>query len=161
MSGVKPGDSLSRGRRSKRHWAGVLLATCALAASLGPARTAAAETIEIEVTVAILSSEPGKVDPRGKKLLEKLSSQLRFESLKVIEQRQLVLAIDDVGEVMLPNRRVLRVKPLLVDARGALLAVEMEGTLESQLRVRSGHLVVLGPQRYQGGQLVVALEPHF
>ena len=79
----------------------------------------------------------------------------------MLEIRQLSLGIDDVGQAQLPNGNWVRVKPLLIDAKGALLAVELEGSLDAQLRVRGGQLVVLGPQKHAGGQLVVSLQSQF
>ena len=119
------------------------------------------DRVSIELTVSMISEEAGKIDPRAEKLVEKLKSKIRFESLKLIETKELDLGIDDVGGATLPNGKSVRVKPLLVDDKGALLAVVLEGSLDTQLRVKSDHLVVLGPQRYGDGQLVVSLEPHF
>jgi hypothetical protein len=134
--------------------------------SLGPVGSLAiAEdpppAMDLELVVAHISEKPGRIDPRGQKLHEKLRQEFRYESLEVLESRRLTLRQDEVGRTRLPNGRMLLVRPLLVDGRGALLAVDWEETTKADLRVKSGQLVILGPQRYEDGKLVVSLEAHF
>ena len=78
-----------------------------------------------------------------------------------MQSKTFQIDVDEAATLELPNGRVVRVKPLLVDERGALLAVEVEGTLQTDLRVRSDHLVVIGAQRHGDGKLVISLQPHF
>ena len=118
--------------------------------------------VEVDLMVSLISEAPGKVDPRARALDEKLRARIRYESIEVLQTKHLSLGLDDVGTVKLPGGRLIHVKPLLVDDRGALLAVDWEGQIDTQLRVKSEHLVVLGPQRYDGkSQLVVSLVPRF
>jgi len=39
--------------------------------------------------------------------------------------------------------------------------VDLEGTLQGDLRVKNGHQVVIGAQRVADGKLVISLEPRF
>ena len=125
----------------------------------GPA--AAQASIRIEVMVGLTSSEPGPVDPRAAKIHRRLKSEFRYESLKVLEVERARVPLDGVMTVALPNGKAARVRPLSVDGRGALLAVDIEGAVTVDARARSGHLLVFGAGRHAGGRLVVSIEPRF
>jgi len=117
------------------------------------------ERVSVEVTVAQISDRPGEIDPRGRRLHEKLEKQFRYQSLRVLETRTLDLALDQVGTLQLPNDRTFQVRPMDVGNQGVLLAVSVEGLTETDLRVRRKHLVVFGAERYEDGKLVISLEP--
>jgi hypothetical protein len=117
------------------------------------------QRIDIELMVSHVSNEGGEIDPRGQKLHQKLRGQFRYESLRVLEIRELRLALNEVGSVGLPNGKSVRVQPLQLSGSGVLLAVDVEGAARMDLKVRKGHLVVIGAERYQDGKLVVSLEP--
>lgn len=133
------------------------------AALAGPAAAQGppAGAIRLEVMVSHISDEPGPVDARAQRLDQQLRKQFRYQSLRVLETRTLDLGLDEAGSVDLPGGNTLRLKPLVHDARGALLAVDLPGVIQVDLRVHSGQLVVLGAQRYRDGQLVISLEPKF
>ncbi len=139
-------------------WLSVLVVPCLLL-GLGPNGVAAQEGVQIEVTVSRISNEPGEIDPRGRRIDEKLRNQIRYQSLRVLEQKRLSLGIDELGSVKLPNGRSLRVRPMDVGERGVLLAVSVEGSVDSDLRVPNRHLVVFGTEPFEDGKLVIALEP--
>lgn len=138
-------------------------ALAGLALSIAVVSGAAAQQgpVHVEVTVVQISDAPGGIDARGQKLHDKLKGQFRYESLKVLETRGLSLALDQVGSVSLPNGKSVRVSPVQLDAESTLLAVDVEGAVQTDLRVRNGHLVVIGADRHQGGKLVVGLEPRW
>ena len=119
------------------------------------------QRIDVELMVSHLTSADGEIDPRGQKLHRKLQSQFRYESLRVLQIRGLRLAMDEVGSVGLPNGKSVRVQPLQVSGSGVLLAVDVEGAARMDLKVRKGHLVVIGAERYQDGKLVISLEPRW
>ena len=121
----------------------------------------APQMVDLEVTVAQLSEEEGPIDPRAKKIHEKLAREFRYGSLTVIEVQQMHVAVDEIRKLTLPNGRTVRIRPLLLDDRGLLLAVDVEGVLQTDLRLRSGHLVVFGAHRFGSGKLVIAVEPRF
>ena len=144
---------------TSRSWLlGLVLVLCA---SVGIARAQPAQGIELIVLVAHASAGPGGVDPRAERLADKLTKEFRYESLRVLQSRRLRLAPDEVGSVRLPNGKLLRLRPLQVGEKSVLLAVGLEGTLQTDLRIRNGHLVVIGAERYQDGKLVIGLEPRW
>jgi hypothetical protein len=146
----------------RRRVAGALGAgLLALAAWLGPSPAGAQGPIELEVLVSQISDRPGSIDPRGEKVHRELQGRFRYQSLAVLVQRRLRLALDEVGSVALPNGKALRVRPNDVGKSGVLLAVQVEGALDTDLRVRNGHLVVVGAGRYEDGTLVISLQPSF
>ena len=116
------------------------------------------QRIDIELMVSHLTRAEGEIDPRGQKLHRKLQDQFRYESLRVLEIREMRLALNEVGSVGLPNGKSVRVRPLQLSESGVLLAVDVEGAARMDLKVRRGHLVVIGAERYQDGKLVISLE---
>jgi hypothetical protein len=119
------------------------------------------QRIDVELMVSHVSSAGGEIDPRGRKLHQKLQGEFRYESLQVLEIRGLRLALNEVGTVGLPNGKSVRVRPLQLSESGVLLAVDVEGAARMDLKVRKGHLVVIGAERYQDGKLVISLEPRW
>jgi hypothetical protein len=136
-----------------------LLAAMALVLAAGPA--GAQQQVRVEVLVSEISDGPGGIDARGGKLHSKLKDQFRYESLKVLDARELRLALDQVGSLGLPNGRPLRVRPLQIDERSVLLAVDVEGAVRTDLRVQNGNLVVIGAGHHGDGKLVISFEPHW
>jgi hypothetical protein len=117
--------------------------------------------VSVEVTVSHALDAKGAIDPRGKELNAFLKPQFRYGSLKVLQVEKLDLALDEVGTLELPNGRKFRVRPLDIGPEGVLLSVSVQGTLWTDMRVRNGHLVVIGAERYEEGKLVIAVEPSF
>ncbi|MED5262377.1 MAG: hypothetical protein VX574_08280 [Myxococcota bacterium] len=146
----------SLGRVGLFAWA-LVLGGVAYAQSAAPG----AAPIRFDVTVSQISEKPGPIDPRAAELDERLRREFRYESLRVLEERRMELGIDDVGRVDLPNGKRLQLKPLLRDAKGVLLSVDLQGTMRGDLRVKNGHVVVIGAQRFGDGKLVISLVPRF
>jgi hypothetical protein len=117
--------------------------------------------IAIDVTVSHATDAEGTIDPRAVQLDALLKPQFRYGGLKVLQEERLNLAMDEVGTLKLPNGRKFRVRPLDIGPEGVLLSVSVQGTLWTDMRVRNGHPVVIGAERFQDGKLVIALEPHF
>jgi hypothetical protein len=111
--------------------------------------------------VSHISDRAGPIDERASQLHRKLQKDFRYQSLRVLQTQRLALELDEVGTLTLPNGRELRVRPLQVGDRGVLMAVDVEGTMKTDLRVRNGHFVVIGTQRYEDGRLVISLKPQF
>lgn len=137
------------------------LAALATACAIAAAATAADDPhrIALEVLVAYISDEPGGVDPQAQELDRKLSGQFRYTTLRVLDQRRLDLPLGAVESVALPNGRLLNVRAFQLASRGVLLGVTVKGSLQTDLRVPNGHLVVIGAERYQAGQIVISLKP--
>jgi hypothetical protein len=134
-----------------------------LAVPLGGTAAFAQESprVGVDVMVSHISDGPGAIDPRARTLDAKLRKQFRYESLAVLESRRFDLKLDQVAAMQLPNGRKFRLRPLHVGDQGVLMAVSVEGTVETDLRVRNGHLVVIGAEQYRDGKLVISLEPHW
>lgn len=115
--------------------------------------------IALEVLVAYVSEEPGGVDPRAERLHEQLADQFRYQTLRVLDQRHLDLPLGSVESVGLPNGRQLNVRAFQLSTRGVLLGVTVKGSLQTDLRIPNGHLVVIGAERYQEGKIVISLAP--
>jgi len=134
------------------------------AISLAPSAGWAAEPakrIDLDLAVSQVSSEKGEVGKGCQRLYAEIKADLRVESCQVVERKKLSLGLDEVGAMELPNGRKLQVRPLVIDDRGALIAVDLEGGPKADMRVQPGHLVVIGAQRHAGGKLVVTMEPSF
>lgn len=125
----------------------------------GPGR--APGSIRFLMMVSHLSPEPGPIDPRGAELHRRLRNEIRYESLQVLEERRLDLAMDEIGTMQLPTGRRLRVRPMDVGKQGVLVAVDVEGSMKTDLRVPNHKFVVIGGQPYEGGRLVITLEPDY
>jgi len=136
--------------------AAVWLGLAGVASAADPPRRVA-----IDVTVSHALDAQGAIDPRGLELDAHLKRQFRYGGLKVLQVEHLDLALDQVGVLQLPNGRKFRVRPLDIGSEGVLLSVSVQGTLWTDMRVRNGHLVVIGAERYEAGKLVIGLEPHF
>ncbi len=138
-----------------------LLATLLGAALLGGGAVAQDQRVTVELTVSHLSKSPGSIDPKAAGIHARLRNEFRYESLRVLDRKRLDLALDEVGSVKLPTGRWVRVRPMHVGDRGVLLAVDVEGILQTDMRVANGHPVDIGAQSYQDGKLVVTLQPRY
>ena len=135
--------------------AAVLGLACAIraAAEEGPQR------ISLEVLVAYISDQEGGVDPRATELHAQLSDQFRYRTLRVLDQRRFDLPLGVTEGLELPTGKLLNVRAFQLGPRGVLLAVTVRGSLQTDLRIPNGHLVVIGAEGYQDGKLVISLEP--
>lgn len=142
----------------------------AIAAGIAPllllgATAATAEAprqIEVEILVSHLSDRAGDVDPRLNRLHDNLKRQFRYESLRVLDRKKLALRLGELGSLRLPNGRTLRLRPMQVNDEGVLMAVDLEGSIQLDLRVPNRKLVVVGPGwEYEDGRIVVSLEPRY
>ena len=115
--------------------------------------------ISLQILVVHISDQPGGVDPRAARLHEELAEQFRYETLRVLDERRIELPLGVVQSVELPNGRRLNVRAFQLSSRGVLLGVTVKGSLQTDLRIPNGHLVVIGAERYLDGKLVISLEP--
>ena len=143
----------------RRVTGGLLAAMLLVCAAVAWAETP--RRIAVKVTVSHALDAQGAIDPRGSELNAFLGPQFRYGSLKVLQVERLDLALDEVGTLELPNGRKFRVRPLDIGPEGVLLSVSVQGTLWTDMRVRNGHLVVIGAERFEEGKLVISVEPHF
>ncbi len=126
-----------------------------------PAWSQGERRFTVKVTVAEISDAEGKIDKRAKRLDRNLRKKFKYKSLRVIKERRLNLALDEVGSVKLPNGRMFRVRPLDLGDRGLLMAVGWEGKVMMDMRAPNNHLLVIGGPAHGDGQLVVSIEPQY
>ena len=126
-----------------------------------PAWSQGERRFSVKVTVAEISNAEGKIDKRAKRLDRNLRKQFKYKSLRVIKERRLKLALDEVGSVKLPNGRMFRVRPLDLGDRGLLMAVGWEGEMMMDMRAPNHHMLVIGGPAHGAGQLVISLEPEY
>lgn len=138
-----------------------LIAGLALLAGGSAGADEAELRIPVNVLVTHLSNDGSGVDPGARRLDEKLRGQFRYDSLRVLDQRRIELEIDGVGEVALPNGRKARMSAISKSDAGVLMAVDVEGAARMDARVQNRHLLVIRAGRYQGGDLVLSLEPDY
>ncbi|MCL4684260.1 hypothetical protein KJ059_05850 [Myxococcota bacterium] len=136
--------------------AGVLVALALLGSA--PASAQQARRVGLSLTVSHASSHPGPVDPAAARLHESLRDEFRYESLRVIERRRLSLRTGEIGGLDLPSGKRVRVRPLHLGPAGVLLAVDIENTLHTDMRLPDRRPVVIGVDRYQGGKLILTVE---
>lgn len=146
--------SSPRGRR----YAGLALLLSLVAAV---AAAEEAKRIGLRLMVSHASARPGPVDPAGRDLHERLKREFTFRSLRVIESRRITIHVDEVQGLRLPTGRWVRVRPLYLGQGVVLLAVDVEGKIQTDLRVRNHQPVSIGIERYQDGKLIVTLQPDF
>ena len=117
--------------------------------------------VAFHLMVSHVSKSPGSIDPRGEALHRVLQHEIRYESLKVLDTQVLTLGMNEIGTMKLPTGRAVRLRPMDVRDDGVLVAVEVEGGTEADLRVPNRRIVVIGGQPYEGGRLVISLEPRY
>ena len=151
---------MSRSRRSRIGWGLVALITLLSGPAAG-ADEAKDLRIPVNVLVTYLSNDGSGVDAAARRLDEKLRGQFKYDSIQVIEKRRMVLEIDGVGELALPNGRSVRMSAIHKGDSGVLMAVDVEGAAKMDARVQNRHLLVIRAGRYQEGDLVLCLEPDY
>ena len=138
------------------------VAAFALAALLhAPAPAQSQGVVRVDVMMIQLSKQPGPIDPRAQRLHEKLHAQFRYESLRVLQRERLSLAVDELASLQLPNGRTFRLRPLNLGESSVLLAVSVEGTLQTDMRIGNHKIVAIRAGRFEEGSLVISLEPDF
>lgn len=124
-----------------------------------PSAAQPGRTVRLDLTVSHASPHPGPVDPEAAMLHERLRGDFRYQSLRVIERRRLDLRTGEIGGLDLPSGKRVRVRPLHMGPAGVLLAVDIENTLHTDMRVPDRQPVVIGVDRYQDGKLILTLQP--
>jgi len=145
--------------RHKLIWAAV--AAILVLGLPGIAAAQDAREIRFDVMVSRISQQPGEVDPRASRLDTKLRGDFRYESLKVLKEKRLSIELNELATLALPNGKKLELRPLSISDRGVLVAVGVEGSVQSDMQIPNGHLIAIGAGRFEGGRLVISFEPHF
>lgn len=108
------------------------------------------------------SNRAGGIDPRARRLDARLQREnIRFPSARVLQRRSVALELDRIETLQLPDGRVARFRPMHMGARDVLMAVDVEGGVKMDARVRDGHMVVIDGGRFEDGKLVISIEPDY
>ena len=106
------------------------LVVCGVAALPGDGRAPTQSEMELELMVVLASDEPGPIDARARKIHARLGREVRYQSLRVLDAKRERVGLDEVASIALPDGKRARVRPMAVDERGALLAVDnVDGAL--------------------------------
>lgn len=115
-----------------------LAALLVVALCAGPA-LADDEKIRIGVTVTHVSDADDGVDPKARPLLDALEdNKIRYKSATVVREVDFDLAPGDGGSVEIDGARKAHLQLMQVDARGALVAVDVDGGVKVDAKVRRG-----------------------
>lgn len=139
----------------------LLLVALAVVLGTGEARAQSAERIGLVLTISHATQRPGPVDPEAVEIHRRLQQEFLFQSLRVIERRHIDLRLQEVGGMVLPTGKRISLRPMSLSATGVLIAVEIPGTLETDVRVPNHQHVVIGLDRYEDGKLILTLQPDY
>jgi hypothetical protein len=117
--------------------------------------------VPVNVMIVHTSEREGGVDPRARDLDQKLKKQLRYKSMRVIQEQRVDLEMNQVGSVDLPDGRKVRMRPLHKGTKGVLMAVDVQGAVKLDARAPNHHKVVIGAGEYEDGNLAVSIEPDY
>jgi len=137
------------------------LASALVAPGSMRAQSAGSNRVPVNVMIVQTSNKKGEVDPRAQGLHEKLKKQLRYKSMRVIQEQRVDLEMNQVGTVDLPDGRKVRMRPLHKGAKGVLMAVDVQGAVKLDARAPNHHKVVIGAGEYENGNLAVSIEPDY
>jgi hypothetical protein len=121
----------------------------------------ASDRVPVNVMVVHTSNHKGEIDPRAQELHETLRKQLRYKSIRVLQEERVDLQMNQVGIVQLPDGRKVRMRPMHKGAKGVLMAVDVQGAVKLDARARNHHKVVIGAGEYEDGNLAVSIEPDY
>jgi hypothetical protein len=115
--------------------------------------------IPVKVLVTHVSNEGTGVEPEARGLHGHLErNQFSFNSVKVIHKKRVVLGLDEVHAIPLPNGRKARIQPISQRENSVLMAVDVEGSVRVDARVRRHKPFIIRAGKHNGGNLVLSLE---
>ncbi|MGH7337351.1 MAG: hypothetical protein ACREI7_07230, partial [Myxococcota bacterium] len=158
-----PGSARREGKMeaSSRLRIAIALITALAGPAAMRAQSAGGDRVPVNVMIVQTSNQKGEVDPRAQELHEKLKTQLRYRSMRVLQEERVDLQMNQVGTVELPDGRKMRVRPLHKGNWGVLMAVDVPGAVKFDARARNHHKVVIGAGEYEDGHLAVSIEPDY
>jgi len=147
-------------RRASRVLVGAAVAALLLAAPALAQQEA--RRISLQITVSHASQDAGEVDPGLRDLHRRLQRDFRYRSLHLLQRKRIRLALDEIGEMKLPNGSRVRVRPLTLSGSRLLVATEVQGAVRTDLRMHNHKpVVIVHPEAFRGGRLVISFEPSF
>jgi hypothetical protein len=129
----------------------------------GPVAAEDPRPIAFDVTVVHVSNRAGGVqpDPRARRVDRIIGTQIKYDSLRVLDFTRRRVRLNQIGSVTLPSGKHFRFRPMDLSEDGVLVAVDVERSAQGDFRIPRRKPFVFGGQRYQDGQLVILLEPDF
>ena len=120
-----------------------------------------ARAASLRLVVLHAAPGPGGVGPEARPFHEQLRRDFKYQSLRVLTQHRRRLVLNRQERVMLPTGSEFRIRAMEIGERGLLLAVEVPGRVNTQLRVPKRRRVLIAPESYQGGKLIISIESDY
>ena len=116
---------MSRGARGRHWWLAVLLLVFPLLA--GPVAAEDPRPIAFDVTVVHVSNREGGVqkDPRARRVDRIIGTQIKYDSLRVLDFTRRRVPLNQIGSVKLPGGKHFRFRPMDLSDEGVLVAVDV------------------------------------
>jgi hypothetical protein len=135
---------------------GLILALCAA----GAQAEEEVQKVPLRVKVTHLSDSKDGVDPKARKLVNALKDQhISYPSAKVVREITVELAPGDVKTVKIGNGRKAHLQLMQADEDAALVAVDVEGGVKVDAKVRRGRRpLVLDAGKVGDGKRVLSIE---
>lgn len=139
-----------------------VLTVFALAALVLPSVADAQEekqSVYFRIRVIQASEQNGKIEP-GCEETRRLLPWANFKRMELLQERRLRLSMGEAGQVDLPTGKRVRLVPISILNRR--LHVHLQGpSINGRLQMVRGKPILLGPQRHEGGRLIVRIDPEF
>lgn len=150
--------SSDRAGRGTAGRAAALIACAVLAA--GAAGAQGTTEVGVQLTVLHASPKPGPPPDANVAPFDKqLRGQFRYQSLRIMERSQLRMSLLEMRKVRLPLGNELRVQPIQRDPEGLLTELAMPGRLDTRVLLQRSRPVMIRAGAYEGGSLIIAIEP--
>ena len=117
--------------------------------------------VAIVLLVSHVTNEPGPIDPGGEEIHRRLLREFQYQSFHVLERHNMDLRLQEIGGFVLPTGKRVELRPLALSPTGALISVDIPGTLQTDLRVPNRKQVVIGVDHYHDGKLILTLQPNY
>ena len=127
---------------------------------LGAAPVAAADSVQLEVTVVQVGDAPSGVakDACAQKADGVIGKKVRYASLACLDTKKKKVGLNEVWKVSLPTGKNFVVRPIDIGGKGVLVAVDLEGSAQGDFRIQAHKPLVIGGPSHGDGELVIILE---
>lgn len=147
--------------RWRAAWVAFVCAVGLVGAQNAYAQEEAPRRVGLSLMVSHVSPLPGPIDPTIAAIHRRILDEFHYQSLHVLERHSMELQLQEVGGVVLPTGKRVELRPIAVSPTGVLIAVDIPGTLQTDVRVPNRKAVVIGVDRYDDGKLILTLEPNY
>ena len=137
-----------------------------IACPVGFATSAAGQdaprAVPVKVMVTHLSDDEAGVDPRAREIAERLRKQhIQYQSVQVVQERQLDLEPGEISVIPLSDGGTVSIQLMHLGDQGALMAVDVQNGITTDVRVPDDHMVVIDAGRVGGGKRVISIQPDY